>query len=64
VHPKVFLQTPNGHPVPNLIWRCPKNSENSRIALFLKLGSGSRISVLRLLFFTPVPPPVPVHANR
>ncbi len=54
--PKTRLRTPNGHRAPNLIWRCRKNSENSRIALFLKLGSGSRISVLRLLFFTSVPP--------
>lgn len=53
---KTRLQTPNGHRAPNLIWRCRKNSENSRIALFLKLGSGSLAFALRLLFFTPVPP--------
>lgn len=48
---KTRPQTPTGHRAPNLIWRCRKNSENSRIALFLKLGSGSRVSVQRLLFF-------------
>lgn len=53
---KTRLQMPNGHRAPNLIWRCRKNSENSRIALFLKLGSGSLAFALWLLFFTPVPP--------
>ncbi|MDP2819647.1 MAG: DUF748 domain-containing protein [Polaromonas sp.] len=57
--PKTLPPDPHGHRVRSLIWRCRKNSENTRSALFLKRGCVQALRAVTPFFSLTVHLPYP-----